>query len=128
MSGARSCWLWLLGLASLSVAAETLPPPADKPVDFARDVQPLLARSCYSCHGPTKQKSNFRLDRRLAAFKGGDYGQAIIPHKSEESPLIRYVAGLEDGMLMANSVRRRPSEHCFFVGFSEVPTSREQWR
>ena len=95
---------WTLLSAILCAAActggETLPPPADKPVDFGRDVQPLLARSCYSCHGPTKQKSNFRLDRRLAAFKGGDFGQAIIPHKSAESPLIRYVAGLEDGMLM----------------------------
>jgi hypothetical protein len=104
MSSARShlpLLLSVVSLASLSFAADTpLPPLADKPVDFARDVQPLLARSCYSCHGPMKQKSNFRLDRRLAAFKGGDYGQAIVPHKSEESPLIRYVAGLEDGMLM----------------------------
>jgi hypothetical protein len=95
---------WTLLSAILCAAActggETLPPPADKPVDFARDVQPLLARSCYSCHGPTKQKSNFRLDRRLAAFKGGDFGKAIIPHKSAESPLVRYVAGLEEGMIM----------------------------
>lgn len=104
MSRAHSHWLWLLSiaaLASISFADDApLPTPAEKPVDFVRDVQPLLARSCYSCHGPAKQKSNFRLDRRLAAFKGGDYGQAIVPHKSEESPLVRYVAGLEDGMLM----------------------------
>jgi mono/diheme cytochrome c family protein len=91
----------LIALAAASAAVEpVLPAPADKPVDFARDVQPLLARSCYSCHGPTRQKSNFRLDRRLAAFKGGDIGKAIVPHKSEESPLVRYAAGLEDGMLM----------------------------
>lgn len=104
MVAARSPWmplsLLLAVAASPCLADEALPPPADKPVDFVRDVQPLLARSCYSCHGPEKQNSSFRLDRRLAAFKGGDYGRAIVPHKGAESPLIRYVAGLEDGMLM----------------------------
>ena len=98
ISVVASLAVWLGG--GLVCAAEGLPPAADQPVDFVRDVQPLFAKACVGCHGAAKQKSNFRLDRRLAAFKGGDFGQAIVPHKSAESSLIRYVAGLEEGMLM----------------------------
>ncbi|MFO1022434.1 MAG: DUF1549 domain-containing protein [Planctomycetales bacterium] len=87
-------------------AADNLPPAAEKPVDFARDVRPILERSCYSCHGPGKQKSSFRLDRRSAAMKGGDMGVGILPHKSAESPLIRYVAGLEEGLVMPPEGKR----------------------
>lgn len=83
-----------------SVFSDELPPPAEQAVDFATHIQPIFARACFSCHGPEKQKSSFRLDRRTNAFRGGDFGVAIVPHKSAESPLIRYVAGLEDGMLM----------------------------
>ena len=70
------------------------------PVDFARDIRPLFEQRCTSCHGPDKQKSGFRLDVRRSALKGGDLGQAIMSGKGEESPLVRYIAGLEEGLLM----------------------------
>jgi len=81
-------------------AADRLPEPATAAVDFARDVRPLLEKHCFSCHGAEKQRSSFRLDQRSAAFKGGDYGVAITPGKSAESDLIRYVAGVEEGIQM----------------------------
>jgi ankyrin repeat protein len=40
-------------------------------VDFKRDVQPIFREYCISCHGPTKQESGFRLDRRRDAMRGG---------------------------------------------------------
>src|SRR5678815_3592696 len=62
--------------------------------DYARDVRPLLERSCFGCHGPQKQKSDFRLDVREIALKGGESGKpAIVPHNAKASPLIRYVSG-----------------------------------
>ena len=67
---------------------------ADK-VDFVRDVEPLLRKSCYSCHGPEKQESGLRLDDRERAKVGGDGGAAFVPGKSAESRLIRLVAGLD---------------------------------
>lgn len=88
------------------VRAQELPPPATQPVDFVRDVGPIFERACYGCHGPSKQRSNFRLDVRDIALKGGDIGTAILPGKSAESPLIRYVAGLEDGLLMPPEGKR----------------------
>jgi hypothetical protein len=77
-----------------------LPPPADRLVDFARDVRPILAKSCYQCHGPSKQKSGLRLHVKADALKGGDLGPAIIPGKGADSPLVRYVAGLHPDMVM----------------------------
>lgn len=69
--------------------------------DFVQHIQPLLAKKCVSCHGPEKQKGGLRLDRKAAAFKGGDnFDAAIVPGKSRESPLFRVVAGLEEGFEM----------------------------
>ena len=69
--------------------------------DFAREVRPILDRSCFGCHGPEKQKSGYRLDVRDIALKGGDTGKpAIIPHNAKASPLIRYVSGEDEEMFM----------------------------
>jgi hypothetical protein len=77
-----------------------LPPPAAQRIDFATDIQPILARSCYSCHGPKKQSNGLRLDEKTGALRGGELGPDIIPGQSAQSPLVSYVAGLEPGMLM----------------------------
>ncbi len=75
---------------------KTLPPPAKKKVDFARDIQPLLKRSCYSCHGNERQEGGLRLHTKKSAFKGGDLGAEIVPGKSAKSRLIQYVSGVND--------------------------------
>lgn len=62
-------------------------------VDFSRDVQPLLRKNCYGCHGPAMQQSGFRLDDATVALKGGYGGAAILPGKSADSPLIHRVRG-----------------------------------
>lgn len=85
---------------TVQAAPLELPPAADVRVDFARDIQPIFAAKCLSCHGPRKQESAYRLDHRDTALRGGDIGKAVIPGKSAESPLIRYVAGLDDGIRM----------------------------
>lgn len=38
-------------------------------IDFNKDIKPILARKCYSCHGPKKQKGKLRLDQRKDALK-----------------------------------------------------------
>ena len=75
--------------------ADRLPLAADRPVDFARDIQPIFTRACFSCHGAEKQKGGYRLDSPAAALRGGEtYSPAIKPGDSAGSPLIRLVAGL----------------------------------
>jgi mono/diheme cytochrome c family protein len=81
-----------LGVLLLATAAEPrLPPPAQRRVDFVKDVQPIFAASCYTCHGDKKQKGDLRLDRKASVLESG----AIVPGKSEQSPMIQRVAGLE---------------------------------
>ncbi len=107
---------WLLGILPLipfcaaagDAGAPELPPPAAVQVDFARDIKPILQGSCIRCHGPEKPKSNFRLDSRESALKGGDNGVDILSGSSAASPLIRYVAGLDPDMQMPPSNRGNP--------------------
>lgn len=62
------------------------------PVDFVHEVQPILEKHCYSCHGPDKQKSGLRLDVKTEALRGGDsHAPNIISGKAQESPLIQFI-------------------------------------
>src|ERR1051325_5615112 len=77
-----------------------LPPAARTTVDFIKEVQPIFAAKCYSCHGTEKQKSNYRLDARAYAFKGGDIGKPILPGDSAHSPMVHYVSGIHPEITM----------------------------
>ena len=68
---------------------------ADKPVSFARDIEPVLESSCRKCHGAAIQLSKFDLRTRESALKGGEKGAAIVPGKAEQSRLYKLIAGLE---------------------------------
>jgi len=72
-----------------------LPPPAAAPMDFAKDILPILETSCLRCHGAVKPKGGLRLDNRDAALRGGAGGLAILPGRSAESRLIHAVARLD---------------------------------
>jgi mono/diheme cytochrome c family protein len=80
---------------------------AAEPIDFGRDVRPIFARTCFSCHGPDKQRSGLRLDRKADALKGGDLGKAIVPGKSADSPLVRYVSGVDADLVMPPAPKER---------------------
>jgi len=85
---------------SLALAETTLPPPANRKIDFEKDVQPMLEQKCYSCHGEEAQQSGLRLDRRQNALRGGDYGPVIVIGKSAESKLIRRLVNGDGGLQM----------------------------
>ncbi|MFN0053721.1 MAG: DUF1553 domain-containing protein [Planctomycetales bacterium] len=80
--------------------AAKLPPVPSTPVDFSRDIRPLLEKHCLKCHGAQKQLSGLRLDREGDALRGGDNGAAFEVGKSAQSLLIRYIAGLDPDILM----------------------------
>jgi hypothetical protein len=67
-------------------------PQSAPPVDFTRDVEPVLAKRCSGCHGAGQQMAGLRLDEPTAAMKGSKSGPVIIPGKSAESKLIQRVA------------------------------------
>ena len=96
--------LLLLAVSNAVLGADNpnpLPPAATRAVDFVQDIQPIFKSRCFSCHDGAKQRGGLRLDVKSAALKGGEsYAPAIVPGKSADSPLVRFVAGLEDGLLM----------------------------
>lgn len=104
MKPVRPCQLLVLGLTLLpgveaglraaDLDLDALPAPHAGPVDYQKDIAPILENSCFRCHGPERPRSGFRLDNRASALAGGDLGIAIVPGKSLESPLIHYVARL----------------------------------
>jgi mono/diheme cytochrome c family protein len=111
LSGLLACWP-----ACILEAAEPhpgqLPPPATRPIDFAKDIEPIFSGHCYSCHGPGKQESALRLDRKAAALMGGEsFGaQAIIAGNSAESVLIQAVAHTHPDLKMPRKGERLGTE------------------
>ncbi len=77
-----------------------LPPPAEREVDFAREVAPLLENRCFLCHGSQQQMKGLRLDRREDALRGGESGPVILPGNSAESRLIQLIAGTNPTKVM----------------------------
>ena len=77
-------------------------PAAEPKPDFTHDILPILQAKCQGClHGPKVQMHGLRLDVRSAAFKGGETGvPAIVPGKSSQSLLIKYVSAIAPAIVM----------------------------
>lgn len=80
--------------------SDSLPPPAKRVVEFAKEIKPMFRDTCYKCHGASRKESGLRLDRRDDALNGGDGGPAFVAGKSAESLLIKYVAGVDPDVVM----------------------------
>lgn len=88
----------LLGI-TLTVQAELgdlkkLPTPVKQKVLFAKDIKPLLDKSCTECHSGEKPKGGYRTDTIENLTKGSGSDAAIIPGNSAKSPIVHYVADL----------------------------------
>jgi hypothetical protein len=66
---------------------------APGPVDFARDIGPLLKRACVTCHSETLPQAGLALTSRDAALRGGISGAALVPGDPARSLLVTRVAG-----------------------------------
>jgi len=67
-----------------------------EPVDYVRDIKPILTRHCLECHGRKEQENGLRLDVVATALAGGNSGPAIVAGKSGESLLIDAITGAND--------------------------------
>ncbi len=83
-------WLGLIGLGLLLAPCAAV---ADRPltpasVDFVADVQPILRRHCFRCHGSQNQEAGLQLNRRASGFGEADSGEPIIIKRDPESSLL----------------------------------------
>ncbi len=78
---------------------------AEAPIDFTRDIRPILSEKCVICHGPDEadREADLRFDQRETVFedRGGYF--VVVPGKSEESELFLRVADPDDPMPPASA-------------------------
>jgi mono/diheme cytochrome c family protein len=61
-------------LSTMNIAAD-----ADQPINYTRDIRPIISSNCVQCHGPDQEKleADLRLDREAGiaqAFRDGGEG------------------------------------------------------
>jgi mono/diheme cytochrome c family protein len=72
--------LGLLAVTSLSAAE-------DSPVDFVKQIKPILADRCVECHNAETLLGELNLQNRELAFRKRKAGPAIVPGAPEKSML-----------------------------------------
>ena len=92
------CWLSLSVRRLAFVFSVTLvgatAHAADPPIDFNRDIRPILSNRCLKCHGPDEKErqAGLRLDARDGAFAKLESGKvAVVANKPDGSELLRRI-------------------------------------
>jgi hypothetical protein len=77
---------------------------AAEPVDFRRDVRPILAEHCFACHGPDDKtrKAKLRLDTQDGAKA------AVVPGKPADSELVRRIVSKDETEVMPPPDHKKP--------------------
>lgn len=60
-----------------------------RPVDFERDVVPILENNCLACHNVAIDEAGLDLEKLEGLLKGGDSGPAVVPGAPDESLIIQ---------------------------------------
>jgi hypothetical protein len=69
---------------------------AEEPVNYLKQIKPILAGRCYACHGALKQEGGLRLDTAKLAIQGGDSGPAVKPGDPARSLLVQRVSATDE--------------------------------
>ena len=102
-------WLWFCPFRSLGEDK----PPADSqrkpipiakisrktPVDFEKEILPILKNNCLACHNKTTTKAELILETPQDILKGGESGKAVVPKRSGDSLLLKVAAHQEKPMM-----------------------------
>jgi WD40 repeat protein len=108
-SGSRravlACWL-IAPTALVLVLFPVYPTQADPitiakvsrttPVDFQKDIVPILRKKCLACHSTSEGQGELVLETAQTMIKGGDTGAAVIAGKSAESLLLKLASHQEE--------------------------------
>ena len=74
---------------------------AETKIDFAEQVQPILAKKCFACHGPDEAESGLSFSNQEDAFAELDSGEhAIVAGNLEASELIARITSDDEDLRM----------------------------
>ena len=109
----------LLGALALMAAICTTA-TAVEPVNFNRDIRPILSDTCFACHGPDKsqRQAELRLDTRDGAFAKRDEGHTIVPGDLAKSLLFGRITSTDEDERMppVDSGRTLSAEQIELIG------------
>ncbi|MEX0689090.1 MAG: PSD1 and planctomycete cytochrome C domain-containing protein [Pirellulales bacterium] len=97
---ARSSVVWL---TAVTVSLSALVHGAEPPLDFNRDVRPLLSDRCFACHGPDGEDrhAGLRLDLRETATAALESGAvAVVPANAAASELFARITSTDPDLVM----------------------------
>src|SRR5688500_2408260 len=69
---------------------------ADDDAFFERKIRPILAGTCFQCHGGEKTNGKLRVDSREMLLKGGRSGPAVVPGDPDKSLLVQALRHAKD--------------------------------
>jgi hypothetical protein len=82
---------------------------AEEPIDFLRQVKPLLVEYCGNCHGAEDHHAGLRLDSAGGIREGGDRGAVVVAGQPDNSRLLSVLLGANDEPVMPPEGEPRPS-------------------
>ena len=104
----------LVGLATrLAGARESIVPETinlGRPVDFGKDIHPILDAKCIACHNKVVTENRLNLETVAAILKGGSSGAVVLPGDPAGSMLYSMAAGIDDPVMPpdGNKVQAQP--------------------
>ena len=69
------------------------------PVDFEKEILPILRRNCLACHSSTNSESDLILETPQTILKGGSEGPAVVAGNSIDSLLFQTAAHTEGSFM-----------------------------
>jgi len=92
--------VWVLSVTQAApVAAADAP---TKPVDFNREVRPILSDTCFTCHGPDEKQrmAKMRLDETEGLFVDRGGYKIITPGNAAQSKLYQKISSTNPALRM----------------------------
>ncbi|HEV2296446.1 MAG TPA: DUF1549 domain-containing protein [Tepidisphaeraceae bacterium] len=95
-------WSTYVAIVVLALAAPAALAESQPPIDFNRDIRPILSENCYACHGPdkAKRKADMRLDTKDGLFSTPDEVTIVVPGKPADSALLQRIAAEDEDDVM----------------------------
>jgi len=99
------CWYAIAGVSG-DVFAKDSPQPGPRTIDYRRDIQPILSRNCFTCHGPDEatREAGLRLDHRdsdaVPNVDDGEHHGTLVPGHADRSELFLRITSDDESLRM----------------------------